>query len=159
MRPREARTIVLLVIAFSLAGCCALRPATYPTNEYQPIHEAALAGDIAKISDLLQSNPALVNLRGWGGDTPLHLATIHHHVDAVTLLLEKGAIVDARDDQGATPLHLAAQFGFIDVAQVLVAHDAEVNPRDADHRTPLGRAEMHQREVMVDWLSKHGGRR
>jgi 26S proteasome non-ATPase regulatory subunit 10 len=159
MRPRQELAIALLAVALTLNGGCALRPATYPTGEYQPIHEAALAGDVVKISELLQGDPNSVNLRGWGGDTPLHLAVVHHHSAAVQLLLEKGAIVDARDDQDATPLHLAAQFGFVDVAEMLLAHDAKVNLRDSDQRTPLGRAELHHREAMVDWLRQHGGER
>jgi ankyrin repeat protein len=157
MRPSQPVTIALLATALNLTGCSALRPATYPTKVYQPIHEASLAGDVTKLTGLLQADPSLVNLRGWGGDTPLHLAAIHDHPNAVQLLLEKGAVVDARDDQGVTPLHLAAQFGFVDVAGLLLAHGAPVNALDADHRTPLARAKLHHHAVMVDWLRQHGG--
>jgi ankyrin repeat protein len=157
MKARGELPAVLLVIALSLSGGCFLRPATYPTSQYQPIHKAALAGDTTKISELLQGDPKSVNLHGWGGDTPLHLAVIHHHLAAVQLLLEKGALVDAHDDQGGTPLHLTAQFGFIDVADVLLTHGAKVNLRGTDGHTPLARAELHHRAAMVDWLKQHDG--
>lgn len=40
--------------------------------------------------------------------SPLHLACINNHIDAVKLLLSNGADIDKQDEDGWTPLHYTA---------------------------------------------------
>jgi ankyrin repeat protein len=66
-----------------------------------PIHDAAKAGDVAKVRQLL-ANGAKVDARAKSGRTPLHWAARGGHADVVKALLAAGAKVDARDKDGWT---------------------------------------------------------
>src|SRR5215813_14464351 len=77
------------------SACSLLAPGTHNTTEYQAIHQAALSGDSNEIRTLLLGNPGLVNVRDYDQNSPLHLAAINGHADAVTLLIAKGAKVNA----------------------------------------------------------------
>jgi len=97
---------------------------------------------------LLLSRGADPNVRGWRGQTPLHLAIVYEgtsncRTGAVWLLLKHGADPNARDSEGRTPLHYAAARSSLHLkaAEVLVRHGADVNARDRLGRTPLYYAE------------------
>ncbi len=64
-------------------------------------HAAARLGMLAKLSDLVASDPAVVHARGGGGQTPLHFAAT---VEIAAFLLDHGAEIDALDvDHESTP--------------------------------------------------------
>jgi ankyrin repeat protein len=115
------------------------------------IHAAAGFGFTDKVTDLLETNPALVHAKGGDGCTPLHFAL---DIPTAQLLLEHGAIIDARDDdhdstpaqwrigeapavsrylldRGAPPdIFLAAALGDADLTARLVSE----NPACVTHR-------------------------
>jgi ankyrin repeat protein len=101
------------------------------------IHDAAKAGDLAKIKALLEENPELVASKDKFGDTPLHKAAGENHKDAAEFLLAKGADVNARNNSDNTPLHYAAIGAHKEVVELLLAHKADVNARNKDGITPL----------------------
>src|SRR5437870_657718 len=68
------------------------------------IHDAATAGDIVRLTELLEQNPSLVHALDANKRTPLHDAAVQSEVAAAELLLSNGADVQARDRWGATPL-------------------------------------------------------
>ena len=73
--------------------------------------EAAEAGSVSEIHDLLRSDPGLVNQRDSQGATPLHYAAFGGHSDAVRLLLGHGAEINAIDGKfGATPAGWAIEY-------------------------------------------------
>ena len=91
---------------------------------------------------LLLSRGADPNVRGWRGQTPLHLAIVYEgtsncRMEAVRLLLKHGADPNARDEHGKTPLHYAAEHCMPDLVELLLKHGADPNARDAEGRTPL----------------------
>jgi len=92
---------------------------------------------------LLLSRGADPNVRGWRGQTPLHLAIVYEgtsncRMGAVWLLLKHGTDPNLRDEHGKTPLHYAARSSLhLKAAEVLVRHGADVNARDRLGRTPL----------------------
>jgi len=91
---------------------------------------------------LLLSRGADPNVRGWRGQTPLHLAIVYEgtsncRTGAVWLLLRHGADPNARDEHGKTPLHYAAEHCMPDLVELLLKHGADPNARDAEGRTPL----------------------
>ena len=95
-----------------------------------PIHDAAKAGDVAKVRQLL-ANGAKVNAREGYGHTPLHKAA---SADIAKWLLAAGANVNARTKDGRAPLHYA---GSAAIANELVKAGAKVDARNMHGMTPL----------------------
>jgi ankyrin repeat protein len=103
------------------------------------IHEAASAGDVLQMLDLLRERAELVHARDQHDQTPLHLAS---SADVARLLLEYGAAVDAPGWMGEAPLHSAAWRGRPDIARLLIARGADVHAcRPGRDDTPLHFAE------------------
>jgi len=63
-----------------------------------------------------------VNARNEYGDTPLHYAAEHGHLDVALLLIERGADVNSRNNEGKTPLDVAREEGHVEVARVIEEH-------------------------------------
>jgi ankyrin repeat protein len=121
------------------------------------IHDAAKAGNLAKVKALLEDNHALVFGKDNIGETPLHWAVHLGYKDAAGLLLDKGAEINARDNLGGTPLHLAAGSGYTNVVKLLLDKDAEVNAKNLADATPLYMAYRNRHVTVVEVLRKHGG--
>jgi len=123
----------VLLIAFSAAGVPALA---------QDIHAAAEAGDVARVSELLASEPDLVGGKNENGLTPMHLAARRGHTEVVQLLLDNGAALEETDNRGFTALLYAASSGNLDLVRLLVERGAVVDvvvpmpqTREVDRRT------------------------
>ena len=52
-----------------------------------------------------------VNEQGSFGQTPLHIAALRNHLEAVRLLLKNGADVELQNIGGDQPIHNAAEEG------------------------------------------------
>lgn len=121
-----------------------------------PVIEAAEAGDLERLAELLDAERRSVNARGWMGITPLIAATWQaDSAPVVRFLLDRGAdphavrtsgdsalhwaasgevaglLVDASTDLevrylGRTPLHVAILKGRVDVVRVLIAAGADI---------------------------------
>lgn len=74
----------------------------------------------------LIASGSLVNATRQTGDSALHLAATHNHLDVLTTLLEEGAEVNAVGASG-TPLWLAAREGNAECAAALVKAGATVD--------------------------------
>ena len=84
------------------------------------IHDAAKAGNVAKVKSLLTENPDLVNAGDKDKWTPLHEAVfVKDNKDMVELLLANKADINAKDKNGWTPLHVAAYKGNKDMVKLL----------------------------------------
>lgn len=126
--------------------------------------EAIRNGDQARVTTLLDADPALVRARGAGGETAVLLACYHRRPGLVGLLRGRGAALDvfeaaavgdvarlaalvaerpdrlaahARD--GWTPLHLAAHFGETAAVALLLGLGADPRARSTNghDNTPL----------------------
>ena len=120
-----------------------------------PLHTAASAGAVDMIA-LLAELGADLEARNdpvgtaepfattgdvlFGYRTPLSVATIVGHMDAVEALLNLGANVMAPDEAGASPLHLVAMRGNVELATLLLDRGAMVDARDRVQQTPLHQA-------------------
>ena len=95
----------------------------------QAILAAADAGDVVRLTTLLDAHPELVSERGTlpghtGLRTALHFGVAHEPV--VRLLLERGADPNIRDEgDDAFPLHFAAERQDLPVIRLLVEHGAD----------------------------------
>ncbi len=85
---------------------------------------------IEKGADINGKDPVL-------GQTPLALAAIRDHPEAVDLLLEKGADVNAVTIDGSTALHSAAFLGRVKIAEILLQNGADPTVRNRHGATPL----------------------
>ena len=126
--------------------------------------EAIRSGDQARVTTLLDADPALVRARGAGGETAVLWACYHRRPGLVGLLRGRGAALDvfeaaavgdvarlaalvaerpdrlaahARD--GWTPLHLAAHFGETAAVALLLGLGADPRARSTNghDNTPL----------------------
>jgi hypothetical protein len=88
-----------------------------------------------------------INANNIRGNTPLHLAAIHGHVDVVKKLLELkfGVDLNDRNRQGQTPLHFATMKCYPDVVKVLCETQQRLraNLEDGRGKTCLQYAKEH----------------
>ena len=129
---------------WTLAACAflALLPALRVTA--QTLHDATLAGDMAKVREHLASG-ADPDARDHLGRTALHVAVSANPTSAsagaqlgiASLLLQAGARPGIPDFEGQTPLSGAAARCNAGAVSLLLAGGAAVNVRDESGRTPL----------------------
>src|SRR5512145_2002382 len=83
------------------------------------IHNAVSSGDLKKVNELIETDPALLELKDNNGNTPLSIACggFKKQLDIAEYLIKKGADVNAKNNNGSTPLHNACS----------VANPQEVN--------------------------------
>ena len=120
------KTITLLIVFFIAIPLLA-----------DEIHDAALQGDLAKIKELLEKSPELLEARSGNEKTPLHYAAQGGHMEIVELLLTKGAEVSAKNSAMETPLHYAAAMGHMKVVNLLISKGAQLNSENTSGDTPL----------------------
>ncbi len=123
------------------------------------VFDAAAAGDVDRLTELLDGDAELVHAWSEDGFNPLHLAAFFDRGKAVRLLLDLGADVGAvsRNDMKVQPLHSAVAADSRDVAAALLAAGADPNAKQEGGFTPLMAAEQKEKEGdMVRLLMDHG---
>eukprot|EP00048_Salpingoeca_helianthica_P008098 m.118431 g.118431 ORF g.118431 m.118431 type:complete len:677 (+) comp14512_c0_seq2:95-2125(+) len=93
------------------------------------------------------------------GSTPLILAALGGHREAVECLIVYGANVDARDSSGNTALHMAAwqeKHHSAEIIEVLLKNGANANERNTKDSTPLHHACHTGQAFAVMLLLDHG---
>ena len=94
------------------------------------------------------------------GNTPLHLAADHGHLDSARLLLKARAATDATDMYRETPLHRAVYMsGSVPITELLLEWGANINCVDDDGCTPLHCAASGGNIALVKLLCSHGATR
>lgn len=103
------------------------------------VFEAAAFDDTTRLSELIDSKPALIGAWSSDGWQPIHLAARFGRSEAARVLLDADAFADetSQNIQAVQPLHLAAAGGHPELVWVLIASDVPVNSRDPRGRTPL----------------------
>ena len=102
-----------------------------------PLTLAALNKHDNVVHALLSDSQCLVDAKGQGGYTALHVSCIYGHVDIVRTLVKHKANVNARTDSGDTPLTLAALNKHDNVVHALSDYNCEVLAKDKDAYTAL----------------------
>ena len=78
---------------------------------------------------LLDVGKANVNAKDNGSNTPLHLAASRGHIEAVTLLIERGAEINPINNNNQTPLDSAHVCNHTDMIAFLKTKGAERAPQ------------------------------
>jgi len=103
------------------------------------IHDAAKAGNVAKVKELADKDPRLIYTFNEEGKTPLHLASAWGQLQVMELLLKDyHCDVNVKNKYGGTPLHAAASLGQPESIKLLLKYGANINARRTDDgSTPL----------------------
>jgi ankyrin repeat protein len=127
-------------------------------NTRRLITEAAAAGDVEAVRDLLEADPVLVGSHSRDGWTPLHLAVHFGHSQVAEALLAHGADVHARasNDLGTTPLLWAIVGQDVAAVTLLLDHGADVNETTTAGSTPLHKAAVVGNVALVRLLLARG---
>ena len=106
------------------------------------LHGAVKCGDVTRLKELLEADPALANARSETdarGTYPLHVAAEFGQSIAARVLLDFGANVALLDlENDAIALGWAAFFGRPSVVQVLLEANSDPSQRNKNGLTPLG---------------------
>ena len=142
--------------------------------------------EIARIQQMIQDSPDLINAQDHGALTPLGKAAAKGQLKVVSfllsqgadinggippiylavgagnramvdLLINRGAVVNRDCEYGRTALYRAVQEGFQSITELLLEHHAEVNVSDIrDGSTPLHMAVIYGRSKFVSLLLAAG---
>jgi uncharacterized protein len=149
----------------------------------QEFINAATQGDVAKVKEMLRSDPSLAQSRDENGVSVVLKATYYGKRDVVEALLASGvelnvfeaaatgqtnrirtlieedpALVNSYSPDGFAPLSLAAFFGHSETVDVLLAAGAEVSApsRETMKLTPLASALAAGHNQIARTLIEHG---
>jgi hypothetical protein len=122
----------------------------------KPIHEAAYKGNLKKVKQIIDRDPAQVNVQDWQDHTPLYLASCKGHTEIVDFLLAHNANTELGNNLNERPLAVAAEFGHYNTVKTLLMHGATVNCRDILDRTPLHEAALRSGKEVINILISYG---
>ncbi len=127
-------------------------------NPQMSVFEASAAGQLNRVKQWLEGQPALIHAWSHDGFTPLHLAAFFGRRDVAEFLLARNPDVNAvtRNPIKVTPLHSAAAGNHYEICAALIAHGADVNARQEGGFTPLHSAAQNGNLELVDLLLQHG---
>ncbi|XP_071354186.1 ankyrin repeat domain-containing protein 66 [Trachinotus anak] len=120
------------------------------------LHQAAAAGDLDQVEEILRQNRCNPNQRDvdWSCKTPLHWAAARGHTETVRILIEHGAPPCLRTEHGWTPAHFAAESGQLAVLRLLHSLHAPVDKEDCCGDKPVRIAEIYGHRDCVQFLKK-----
>jgi ankyrin repeat protein len=125
------------------------------------VYEAAAAGDIARVREIVGADPAQANGLAPDGYSPLGLAAFFKRREVVRYLLEAGADPRRASREGRfTPLHSAvatdAGASDIEIVRMLLGAGADPNAKSQSGSTPLHTAAFTGDRATLDLLLKRG---
>jgi uncharacterized protein len=126
------------------------------------VFEAAAAGDLPRVRELVERDRAQANAVSPDGYSPLGLAAFFRRLDVAAYLLERGADPRPASRQGGfTPLHSAvatdAAAADLELVRRLLDAGADPNARSASGGTPLHTAAFTGDRSVLDLLLARGG--
>jgi len=124
------------------------------------VFEAAAAGDVARVRELVGGDPARANGVAPDGYSALGLAAFFKRRDVVRYLLESGADPrPASRNGGFTPLHSAvatdAGSADVEIVRMLLDKGADPNARSESGSTPLHTVAFTGDRANLELLMKH----
>lgn len=123
---------------------------THPSAS--PLHDAALAGDVRRLTEILDGGDVDVNLPNEYQSTALLYAAKTGQLEASALLIKRGARVDSRNSSLTTALHCASSSGHLAMCKLLVESGADPRVRDEDRDTAFDMAKEEGHEHVCEYL-------
>lgn len=119
---------------------------------------AAWRGDVARMRDVLEGNPNLLNEHSREGWTALQLASHFGHANAVRFLLDRGADVGIKstNEMANTALQGAIAGKRAEIVLLLLEHDADPEATDSGGNTALHLAAHEGVPEIVEVLLRRG---
>lgn len=108
------------------------------------LHLAALRGNFACETILIEDCGANVNAEDKELRTPLHYAAVRLKPKSIDKLLAHGAAINAQDKNGWTPLHYAMAYGYFSCAEYLIKRGANILAKTYDGKTAADLANEHK---------------
>lgn len=138
-------------------------------SDSQSFCDACMAGDVTGATQMLQSNPSLVNSHGAvradhrefmktqsadGGWTPLHLACHYGQSAIVRLLIDSGADVNAIAENaiGNTPLMAAIAGRNAEIIKLLIDTGADPKIKDKNGYDAFAAAKASGDQTIIDMV-------
>jgi ankyrin repeat protein len=147
-------------VCLGLASAALLLPAALAAQDRpqsEEFLEAIRTQDGATVTRLaVHSSPAIINARGFDGDTPLTIAVRNRSSNFVGFLLQHDADPDLADAKGNTPLTIATSLGWAEGIRLLLGHDAAVNSANRSGETALVLAVQARQPRLVKMLLEAG---
>ncbi len=122
--------------------------------------EAAASGQIDRLQELLEAQPARIDDYSPDGFQALGLAAFFGQAEPARWLLERGAQVNMPSQNAlrVMPLHSAVAASNLEIARALIDHGADVNAVQNDEFTPLMAAAQNGQMEMIELLLSHDAR-
>mmetsp|Transcript_49197 Transcript_49197/g.76799 ORF Transcript_49197/g.76799 Transcript_49197/m.76799 type:complete len:347 (+) Transcript_49197:157-1197(+) len=109
-----------------------------PRDHRMMLHRAAELGDVPRVRVLIKDVKVDVDVEDSKGNTALHKAAWHGHVEVCRLLVRHGADVDRINNVGKTPKLFAQQMGSKDVIDLLESVSALPDPAEVKRKFRKG---------------------
>jgi ankyrin repeat protein len=121
----------------------------------QYIWKAIKNNDVQALSRILDRAPPAVEVDLIGIFTPLTFAAQFGHMEATSLLLDRGASLTATDSSGANALYKAAEGDHYELLEFLLRRGADARTKDKNGVTVLMRASARGCAATVRRLIPH----
>ena len=122
---------------FSLAALFLLACNVRPYAHFTPLADAARAGDIGAIHQLIGRGADPNEAAGNNNWTPLLHAIHTRQIGSVAALLDGGADINRAGGDGFTPLMMAAGYGYTNIVELLLRRGADPAITDSHGATAL----------------------
>lgn len=108
--------VAMVLLMVGLSACSKREGGTPQVDAYtgDPVGDfvtAIHAGDSQKAGELIDSDPAMLELKDELGQTPMHYAALKNRPGIINLLVEKGMDPNVRDNEGQTALTVLEDAG------------------------------------------------
>jgi cyclase len=132
---------------------------TAPRVVAQELTTAVRAGDLAKVRELVERNPQIVNSPNANGETILFGAIASRHPGIIEYLITKGADINVQNNFHMAPLHIACARGLsLEIIKLLVERGADINAVSKYQGRPLDLAEDDGGTKVIEYLTSKGAR-
>jgi uncharacterized protein len=146
------------VLAAAYGGRIEIRDLLIARSPALEFHEAAAAGQLDRVKQLVEKNVELAKSYSPDGFPVFALAAVFGHLPVAHYLFEKGANVNAAATNGTgyTALTGAVTSGHQEIAAWLLENGADANYRYGPGYSPLLAASANGRLEIVKTLLQHG---